>query len=99
MSSGDKGLVTALAVAGTIVVASRWAQGKSLDAKIGVGAVFATVFITALNAWQPLLARGLTATILVTTIVVDGPPLFTAVNNVGTGPLGANPDTKLKGPK
>lgn len=99
MSSGDRGIVTAMAVSGAIVVASRWAQGKPLDAKVGIGAVFATLFLTTLYTYSPQLGKGMTAIVLVTTIVVDGPPLFTAINNVGTAPLGSNPATKLGPPK
>jgi hypothetical protein len=87
-----------MAVSAVIVVASRWSQGKPLDAKVGIGAIFATVFLTALTTYSPPLGKGLTAVVLVTTIIVDGPPLFAAINNVGTQPLSANPATKL-GPK
>jgi hypothetical protein len=98
MTSGDKGIVTAMAVAGALIVGSRWAQGKPLDAKVGVGAAFATIFLTTLYTYSPELGKGMTAIVLVTTIVVDGPPLFAAIGSVGTAPLGTNPATKL-GPK
>lgn len=98
-TSGDRGIVTALGVSAAIVIASRWAQGKPLDAKVGVGAAFAAIFLTTLYTYSPQLGKGMTAIVLVTTIVVDGPPLFAALGNVGTAPLGANPATKLGPPK
>jgi hypothetical protein len=94
----DKGIVTAMAVSATIVVASRWVQKKPLDAKVGIGALFATVALSTIYAYSPAIGKGLTAIVLVTTIIVDGPPVFAAVNSVSTAPLSGNPATKL-GPK
>jgi hypothetical protein len=94
----DKGIVTAMAASAAIVVASRWTQSKPLDAKVGLGALFATVALSVIDSYAPVVAKGLAAIILVTTIIVDGPPVFAAVNNVSSAPLAGNPNTKL-GPK
>lgn len=99
MTGGDQGIVTAMAVSAAVVVSSRWVQGKTLDAKVGVGAAFAAIFLTTLYTYSPQLGKGMTAIVLVTTLVVDGPPLFAAIGNVGTAPLGSNPATKLGPPK
>lgn len=91
--AADKGVITAMVVSATIVVASRWAQKKPLDARMGLGAVFATVALSAITSYAPVLGKGLTAVVLVTTLIVDGPPVFSAVINVQPTPLSAN--TKL----
>jgi len=96
--SDSKGIVTAMAVSATIVVGSQWAQGKPLDARVAIGALFATIFLSTLHTYSPQLGNGITAIVFVTTIVVDGPPLFAAISNVGTAPLGANQATKLGQP-
>lgn len=96
--SNDKGYITAIAVSATIVIASRWVQKKPLDAKVGLGAVFAVVGLTVIDTYSPAIGKGLAAIVLITTIIVDGPPVFAAVNNVSSAPLTGNPTTKL-GPK
>lgn len=73
-------IITTMGLTAVVVVSSRWAQGKPLDVKVGVGAAFAAIALTGLNAYSPDLAKGFAAVILVSTLLFDGPPLFAAIN-------------------
>lgn len=75
-------IVTTMGLTAIVVVTSRWSQGKPLDVKVGVGAAFAAIALTGINAYDPAIAKGLAAVILISTLIYDGPPLFAAIKKV-----------------
>lgn len=69
-----------MTITAIIVVAGQWAQKKPLNIKIGVGAVFAAMGLAVIDRFEPSLAVGFAVTALTAATLVNGPPLFAAIN-------------------
>lgn len=71
---------TNIVLLSTIInIAGRWAQGKTLTVKIGVGALFAALGLSAIANYNADLGKDLAMLILVASILYNGPAVFGAV--------------------
>jgi len=73
-------VVDIIVTSGMIVIGSEWAQGKTITAKVAVGTFFAAWMMSLIAAWNAGIAQDLALVILVTTVIVEGPPLLGAIN-------------------
>lgn len=69
-------------LAGILVVAGQWAQGKNLDIKIGIGVAFVAIALSAMAQANQELAVQFAWLIFVGAFVFNGIPLFKAIKGV-----------------
>ena len=81
----DRGIVTAMVISCALVIGARWTRNQQLDARIAVGGLFATLALTTLHTYSPQLGKGLTAVVLVTSIIVNGPVVFAGIDKITGG--------------
>ena len=70
--------LSALALTGALVVGGTWAKGDKLSIKMAVGFAVLLVMLTIGEDINAGLARGFALLILLTALLVYGPPLFKA---------------------